>query len=226
MIANSDPYAVVCYHAAFDAYFNRVQLFYDWLSKQEKKRADQFFFVKDKYRFIISRGLLRQLLAKHLNLYPPQIKFKTNTFGKPSLQNDELFFNVSHSNNKIVIALSHNQIGIDIEFINPSLNYRDLINAMTTAEENSTITTLEQFYQLWTCKEAFLKGIGYGLSFGMRALSVQFNAYDTISFQTHKEEINTQCWQGISLSLDNYYLSCAIKQAYFSINQFHFLPIE
>lgn len=60
------------------------------LSPDEQARARRFCFEKDRQRFIASRGILREILARYLKLDPARLAFSYGRFGKPSLAPDEL----------------------------------------------------------------------------------------------------------------------------------------
>jgi len=72
---------------------------------------------------------------------------------------------VSHSGAWAALAFSGGPpVGIDIEEVRPLPEYRELIRHFFSANERAHITTLPEFFRLWTRKEALLKGIGKGLS--------------------------------------------------------------
>src|SRR5258708_6260753 len=69
------------------------------LAPDERARAERYRFPRDRARSIISRGLLRVILARYLDREPAAITFRYNAFGKPALpdgfETDDLRFNVS-----------------------------------------------------------------------------------------------------------------------------------
>ncbi len=105
-------------------------------------------------------------ITKGLSITPDDITISTN--GKPYLKNHErLHFNVSHSGEWIVCALSDMPVGVDIEQVVavPPLMYRDHL----AHEEYVALRSLppykqnEYFFRLWTYKESYLKMTGEGL---------------------------------------------------------------
>ena len=62
-----------------------MQHYRSFFSADEIERADRFHFDKDRNRFTIARGALRELLAGYLKLLPHQLSFIYNPQGKPSL---------------------------------------------------------------------------------------------------------------------------------------------
>src|SRR6266478_6199227 len=55
------------------------------LSANENERAGRFLIARTRERFIVARGLLRQLLGMYLGLDPEKIEFQYGPQGKPSL---------------------------------------------------------------------------------------------------------------------------------------------
>jgi 4'-phosphopantetheinyl transferase len=73
---------------------------YATLTPDERARSARFQFERDQRRFIVARGVLRDLLGRYLQTRPGQISFVYNAFGKPDLGPEfanRLKFNLSHS---------------------------------------------------------------------------------------------------------------------------------
>lgn len=144
------------------------------LSADENARANRFRFSRDAHRFVVSRGILRALLGRYLQLPPDQIQFSYSDRGKPSLANPstavELAFNLSHSEDWMICAIARScRVGIDLESIRPVANLADLTQRFFSPREHALIQALPEalqlrsFFQHWTCKEALLKATGDGL---------------------------------------------------------------
>jgi 4'-phosphopantetheinyl transferase len=145
------------------------------LSNDELERAKRFYFEKDRNHFIVGRGLLRTILGSYLDVEPPQIEFVYGQYGKPALKTGThktaLEFNLSHSKDLALYAFSlDRKIGIDIEYVRPMPDMDDFARQFFSLRENILINSLsgkqkeEAFFKIWTCKEAFLKGNGSGLT--------------------------------------------------------------
>jgi len=136
------------------------------LAPDEIERAGRYHQEKDQLRFIISRGMLRLLLGKYLNQKPINIHLEIGANKKPFVQNrrgDDLHYNVSHSGDLILIAVSNSEVGIDIEKINDSFSYKEILPHNFSDEEILFIKKPEDFYLLWTRKEALLKATAKGI---------------------------------------------------------------
>lgn len=138
------------------------------LSPDELTRADRFRFDKDRHHFIIARSLLRTILAQYLEIAPAQVAFDYSAKGKPFIQNQPLFFNVSHSHNMAVYAIALNRVGIDIEHLR-AIDAIPLAQRFFSASESQFLQSLtgeslqRTFFRGWTQKEAYLKATGDGL---------------------------------------------------------------
>src|SRR2546422_4139630 len=55
------------------------------LTPDERTRSARFHFERDQQRFIVARGVLRDLVGRYLQTQPSQIRFVYNAFGKPDL---------------------------------------------------------------------------------------------------------------------------------------------
>jgi len=150
------------------------------LSDDERERASTFHFAEDRDRFIASRGILRELLARYLHQPAAAITFSKGRFGKPEIadrgRSSRVHFNASHSGTLAIYAVtSACPVGIDIERVRDisdfdavalrhfaPLEFRLLLAAPPDRRR-------EAFLGYWTRTEAFLKATGAGLGGERRA---------------------------------------------------------
>ena len=153
------------------------------LSTDERAKADRFVFPKDRSQFILSRGALRAILSRYLNISSHILRFDYNPYGKPSLivtqGGNTLRFNVSHSRGIALIAITKNlDIGVDIEGINPNFSCLEIAEKFFSPLENSVLRSLPEhlqataFFTCWTRKEAYIKAVGKGLSIPLNKFDV------------------------------------------------------
>ena len=100
----------------------------DLLSKEEIKKYKELKLETLKNQYLTSKGLTRFIIQNYLKINGKNINFEiTEGKGKPSIPNTNLKFNVSHSKDFYVIALTLNDdIGVDIEAIKDIKNYKEL----------------------------------------------------------------------------------------------------
>lgn len=95
--------------------------------------------------------------------------------GKPFfLKHPEIEFNVSHSNGCSLCALSNVPIGVDVELIKPRSEGlpKHVFNDCELEWFCSRGSRWEDFYSLWTLKEAKVKCTGIGLRIPARDITV------------------------------------------------------
>jgi 4'-phosphopantetheinyl transferase len=152
------------------------------LSEEERTRAEHFHFEKDRRSFLMCRGSLRRLISAYTGQDAAGIRFQTGSHGKPFLMPahaSDLQFNVSHSGELALLAFSMDvEIGVDVEFKRAGIDFLELAESSFSAEERTAVLATSQadranlFYEFWTCKEAFIKADGRGLSIPLDEFTV------------------------------------------------------
>jgi len=152
------------------------------LNDDEMKRAERFHFERDRLRFITARGVLRSILGRYLGSDARDVRFIYGLNGKPSLageQEHRLCFNVSHSRDLVLYAFAYDlKIGVDVEYIDHDRAIEHIVERFYSPAEISAFKSLpadkqhDAFFTYWTCKEAYLKAEGTGLSFGLDKVEV------------------------------------------------------
>jgi 4'-phosphopantetheinyl transferase len=138
-------------------------------------RAERFHFEHDRKRFIVARGILRTILGWYLGVEHSRLQFCYRKNGKPALADTfgkgRIHFNLSHSEGLALYAFTRDrEIGVDIEYIHDLSEMDQIAERFFSTGENNVFRELpeskkkEAFFRCWTCKEAFIKAIGDGLS--------------------------------------------------------------
>lgn len=154
--------------------------FFTTLSTDEQARATKFHVKDDRCRWVVCRGVLRALIGQHMDMEPSTVQFSYGACGKPALAaTDNFRFNVSHSQDVAVIAISwQREIGIDIEVVRHLDDAMQVAQRVFADEEVAAYTAvpnnlkLQAFFNCWTRKEAFIKAIGEGMSFPLKEFAV------------------------------------------------------
>lgn len=153
-----------------------------FLNEEETKRSEAFRFPILKERYIRGRGMVRWCLGAHLDRDPRSLRFTLGEKGKPYLENDELHFNLSHSEDKAALAVSRlPAVGIDIEQFSREVDIPALSQRCFRESEIRRLEKLEgedlqrAFFWTWTAKEARMKvtGEGFGLEPGKIEISFE-----------------------------------------------------
>ena len=139
------------------------ELLAEWLleADENKQREINRMQQADKRRLRIAADhLCRAAAAEALGLSPAEVKFGKNEHGKPTT--DGIEFNLSHSGNIAVCAVSGKPVGIDIEALREIRP--DVAKRFASAEELEYIgSDPRRLFEIWTLKEAYFKCVGTGI---------------------------------------------------------------
>jgi 4'-phosphopantetheinyl transferase len=121
-----------------------------------------------------THALLGRLLAHYGGIGEAPLIARTGR-GKPYAPAlAGLDFNLSHARDHALIGFARGQpLGVDLERVDRKLDAHDLARRFFSKREADALDALGQrerasaFLRLWTCKEAVLKALGAGISFGL-----------------------------------------------------------
>jgi 4'-phosphopantetheinyl transferase len=149
------------------------------VSPEERRRADEYQRSGDRDRFLTARGWLRHLLAAQLHCDPGELSIETGENGKPMLSGSELKFNASRSADLALYATRWTMdVGVDIEAIRPRVDVDGMARTFFTTNEQRALESLAPAQRLiatfrcWTRKEAYVKGVGTGLTIPINTIDV------------------------------------------------------
>ena len=145
------------------------------LSGEEQERAARMRAPGAGWRFVVSHGATRAILARYLGQPPAQLHFQTEAGGKPKLAHPAgapaLSFNLSHSKDLALCAVAiERDLGVDVEQIHPLPDWPRIAARYFSPDENKILRALPDeaavaaFFQGWTGKEAYTKALGRGIS--------------------------------------------------------------
>ncbi len=140
------------------------------LNEEEIARRDRQFSLTKGLHWSISRARVRHKLAEITGRPAAQLEFEENTFGHLTLKQADLSFSVSHDGSRTALAVCETApIGIDIESIKP-LSREEMEWPLSSRERSDLAQVgdehlLQAFFRYWTLKEAFIKALGFGVSF-------------------------------------------------------------
>lgn len=195
----------------------RIKAFREILSADEIKRADRFYFKKDRDAFTVARGALRHVLSRYLNFKPEAIEFEYNSYGKPFLKSGfsrgNLQFNLSHSHKLALIAVTcDHEVGIDVEYIRDDLSDLKIAERFFSKAEVAELKRVHPakqriaFFNCWTRKEAFIKAKGKGLSIPLDQFDVSLKPGEPAALvKTRYESEDAANWSIIDVSPESGY---------------------
>ncbi len=138
-----------------------------WFSLMSDEKRARTLKLKpdDRLRTVAGEMLARCAISEWCGVSAEEIVFLKDENGKPYAKNLDVQFNISHSGDIVVCAVSENPIGIDIEKIR-EINLKILERICSKREllYFSEEPKLNQFFEIWTAKEAQAKLFGKGLA--------------------------------------------------------------
>lgn len=189
---------------------------YQRVSEERQKKTDRYRLLADRRLSLGAELLLIQGL-EWAGLPRTEINFHYNSHGKPYLAGEnKIFFNLSHSGELVVCAVSSREIGCDVERM--ADRSFDIAKRFFCPEEYDRIVSQptekarqDMFYRLWTLKESLLKATGQGLCLPMNSFSIALETDLSAIRQTVKHQ--TYYLQELSLA-ENYKCSvCGLDPA-------------
>jgi 4'-phosphopantetheinyl transferase len=154
------------------------------LGNEERLRAARFRFAKHRRRFVVGRGTLREIVAWYAGTDPQALRFEHGAHGKPRLgwpgSSRDIAFNASDSHGIGAVAVARGpELGLDLERVCPDRDCELIASREFAPEEKEWLHGLPEsdrlvaFFELWTCKEAYLKGKGLGLTVPLDRFAVR-----------------------------------------------------
>jgi len=156
-----------------------------------------------------------------------EVVFAKNEYGKPYMESiyktggktgkikmdTALFFSVSHSENMIICAVACFNAGADCQKKNTddAAECRKIAARFFSAQENAFLERdkserdyIDNFFTIWTKKEAYIKYTGKGLAEGLDTFSVTTE-------KRHKSFLNEVCFKSFDIKNDFYVYLCYNK---------------
>ena len=204
------------------------------LDEQEKARSMTAPAVRD--RFVAGRKMIRQNLSLWLGTAPSAICLEVGESGKPFVQEDpSLHFSISHSGELLMAAFSREEIGIDLER-QRDVETAALAKRFFSAEEARYLNKCsdgdkasDDFFRLWTCREAAIKADGRGMGVLLTSTRVVLppkpielnQSTESAASESSCAEMNeilevmiaNECWQVLPWRLrGGYHAALALRQ--------------
>ena len=184
---------------------------YPLLPQNRKEKVDYFRFIKDKKLSSGAYLLLEKLLSEEDIIKPI---FKTEKYGKSYISNYEnIHFNLSHSGSMVACAISDTEVGVDVEYNDPTIDLDIAKNYFYNSEYDSIIksdNTSNEFFNYWVLKESYMKYTGLG--FNLELDSFEIIIKDEISLKNDKNKLKFNLFD-----IDDYKLAICSK---YDVNNF------
>ncbi|MCP3759334.1 4'-phosphopantetheinyl transferase superfamily protein [Streptomyces sp. TBY4] len=146
------------------------------LDAQELARAAEFVQAADRDAYVCAHVALRRLLGAYLGIVPREVTVERapcahcdEPHGRPVLPGGALHFSLSHCTDISLLAFATAPVGVDVEELVAPRTIPELADVLHPREaaELAALPPGDRsaaFTRVWTRKEAYLKGLGVGLS--------------------------------------------------------------
>ncbi|WP_080056145.1 4'-phosphopantetheinyl transferase family protein [Spirosoma aerolatum] len=138
------------------------------LSFAEIERAKRFRRQEDQLRFAYGRCILRRLLGNYIGQPLASIELTEGMNRKPVFTNSPGWqFNISHSGNWVLVAISTVWVGVDLEKSIQGFDFQGIVSQSFSKSEqqfvDKSLNRVNAFYTIWTRKEALVKATAKGV---------------------------------------------------------------
>lgn len=184
--------------------------FYLQIPKYRQDKVDKYIYCKDKI-LSLGAGILLKRVLETEGIYDAE--FSKTAEGKPFLKNyPKVYFNLSHSGERVMCVISSQKIGCDVEKIS-TIDLKIAERFFHDVEYNylksmSDEQLQNEFYRIWTMKESYVKAVGRGFYMPINSFSVVAGEglHNVIESDTEGD------FQFIDVELeDEYKYSCCVQ---------------
>lgn len=172
------------------------------IDAQRTEKINRYKREEDKKRSLTA-GLLFKKICKDEGVEPI---ITVNGYGKPYINGNKLYFNLSHSGKYVACAYSDKEIGVDIQqhivikeaMLSRFLNPYEIDELPQDMDER-----ISEVNRLWSIKESYIKMLGMGMAYDMRNCMVNKDKKKVIDNTGNY----TKAYYRDFLIEDEYYLS-------------------
>jgi 4'-phosphopantetheinyl transferase len=220
----------------FAPYLDQVGRLSSWLTDDERQRAESFRFSCHQDRFVVSHAFARGVLGAYLHVQPRDVQILRSWTGKPLVGNTApdgatLGFSLAHSTAYVAVAVAPTiLVGVDVEQHRSGIDVPGIAERYFAPAEVAMLEGLSeaqaeaQFLRLWTCKEAFVKAIGLGLSYPLDRFVVGRPHHNQLEYSSVEAEYGPpsswslrtyrpapECYVAVAVRLAEAVVDCCIS---------------
>ncbi len=187
------------------------------LTSAELVRARRYRVEADRRRSIVARAALRLHLSRYCGGDPGAFLIAAAAGAKPEAPRTGVRFNVSHSGDLIGLAFSTvADVGVDVERIRPVGDATGIAARYFSRDEQRVLAAAadaeDTFFQIWTAKEAVVKGTGQGLGSDLSAFTVPLGIDGLTPVETGVPAYTGWCVAAVAVPRPGYRSALAVRQ--------------
>ena len=145
------------------------------LPGEERERAERYQSARARSAFLAGRIILRELIARYLDIRVEQVRLRIGAQGKPTLRGAHpLGFNLAHTEGLILLGFSSGlALGVDVEKVRPVDGIaRFLHGDIPRVGRSADLDSQEGILRQWTDRESVVKALGTGISLGWERVNL------------------------------------------------------
>lgn len=157
------------------------------LDASERARADRFLVEHARIEYVLSHGMVREVLSAHTGVDPRDFAFRAREHGKLDVaspgEHASVRFNLSHSRGLCAVAVAAGrEVGVDVEERGERVPIEDMAPTIFSAPGLAAFAALPPdrrrafFFAKWALKEALVKARGDGLTLDVRRIRADLTA--------------------------------------------------
>ncbi len=177
----------------------------------ERKKKILRYMRTDSRKQGLGAGLLLNQVLRQYGFHMEDITYGAH--GKPEVKG--LFFNLSHSHDYILCAVSDHPVGCDIEkigLLRPKLANRYFTDyEVDYLNQYGDIEKEDAFYRIWTMKESYVKMMGEGIQLGLKRCEFQIGDSVCVYLDGKQSDCHIKEYR-----LEGYKVSVCAKESHFS----------
>jgi 4'-phosphopantetheinyl transferase len=160
-----------------------------FLPSDVRSRLDSYRNESAANQHLFSYMLSVIMIHSHVGRPGREIVIRRDGSGKPFIDDASLYFNLSHSGEWLIGAVSEYEIGVDIEKIRDidlSVARRFFSPAEVASLENMQNPDFRsEFFRIWTLKESYIKCIGKGLAHPLDSFTVPLSSWNVSPMENY-----------------------------------------
>jgi 4'-phosphopantetheinyl transferase len=190
--------------ADMDQHVEDLVRFESVLTNEERAKRVGIRLERVRNHSILSRGILRSILAPYIGCDAKDVEIETEPLGKPKLGKkhsaafgNKIHFNLSHSDGLLAIVVSGSgPVGVDVEKIREVEQLDSIASTLFLVDQQTKLSTLrseerlELFFQYWVHREAVTKAMGVGF---MEHVEIEYSAQSYRSSRGEQNSIDELC---------------------------------
>jgi 4'-phosphopantetheinyl transferase len=157
----------------------------------------------DRASFALAHALVRHALSAMDPRPAATWEFGVSPTGKPFvLGGGELRFSLSHTTGAAAVVVARDrEVGVDIEPIDRPLHDLPRMLAVLSKAEQAELAELDEdartrrFLEIWTLKEAYMKGIGQGLALPLDSFWFEESADGEVDVREANQPATKRNWR-------------------------------